>query len=76
MSVSEANLERLSSALDAYNRADVGYADTPESAKALIRAQNILIDRCVGCGMPADGNEFAFAAETVTHWLTTAGEAI
>lgn len=69
----DAQMERLSTALDAYNRADLAYDDgSSEAAKVCIRAQNVLLDTCVECGMPTDGDEFAFAARMVTRWLVEA----
>ena len=71
MQIAEHNLERLMSAYDAYNRADSGDDGSFDAARRCIRAQNILIDTCVDCGMPTDGDEFAFAAEHVTRFLVS-----
>lgn len=68
----DAQMERLSTALDAYNRADLADDESISAARACIRAQNVLIDRCVECGMATDGDEFEFAARMVTRWLVEA----
>lgn len=68
--ITEAQFEALSDAYDAFNRADVADDRSVEAARVAIRAQNRLIDACVDCGMALDGDEFAFAAEIVTAWLT------
>lgn len=67
-----AKLERLLSAYDAYNRADASDDGSFDAAKRCIRAQNVLIDTCVECGMPTDGDEFAFAAKHTTRFLVAA----
>lgn len=69
---SVAKLERLMSAYDAWSRLDVTDDGTVTAAQAIIRAQNVLIDACVDCGMPHDGDEFAFAARHVTRFLCAA----
>lgn len=68
----EAQLEALSTALDAYNRADLSDDGSFDAANDCIRAQNRLIDACVDCGMPVDGDEFNWAAQRVAHWLLSA----
>lgn len=67
-----AKLERLMTAFDAYNRLDLSDDGTVEHAQRCIRAQNVLIDVCVDCGMRPDGDEFAFAAKHTTRFLVTA----
>jgi hypothetical protein len=69
---SEAKLERLSTAWDAYVRADLADDGSVEAARLCIRRQNILLDTCVECGMAPRGDEFAFAARVVTSWLQRA----
>ena len=70
--ISVAKLERLMSAYDAYNRLDLADDGSLEAARDCIRAQNRLIDACVDCGMPTEGDEFAVAAEHVTRFLVEA----
>ena len=65
----EAQLEALSTAYDRYNRLDATDTGSLADAREIIRAQNRLIDACVECGMRPDGDEFSFAANTVTAWL-------
>lgn len=67
-----AKLERLMSALDAYNRLDLSDDGTVEAARRIIRAQNVLLDTCVECGMPPSGDEFAFASRVIGRFLTAA----
>lgn len=67
-----AKTEALSTALDAYNRADQADDGSFSAAQACVRAQNALVDACVACGMRSDGDEFAFAARAVTKWLCAA----
>lgn len=69
---SDAKLEVLSTALDAYNRADLSDDGSFLATQDCIHAQNRLIDACVDCGMPTDGDEFAFAPRMVTRWLVEA----
>lgn len=68
----EHQLEILSTAVDAYHRADLADDGSYVATRAVIRAHNVLLDACVDCGMPIDGDEFTFAAETVTAWLVAA----
>jgi hypothetical protein len=67
-----AKLERLMTAYDAYNRLDAADDGSSEAAKRCIRAQNVLLDICVECGMPYEGDEFAFAAKHTTRFLVSA----
>lgn len=69
---SDAKLEKLSDAFGAYRRADTCDDGSIGAANACIRAQNRLLDACVDCGMPLDGDEFAFAPAMVTFWLVAA----
>ena len=69
---SAAKLERLMTALDAYNRLDATDDGTVAHAQKCIRAQNELIDRCIECGMPHSASEFEFAARHVTRFLCAA----
>lgn len=67
-----AKLEVLMSAWTAYQYADRADDGSFDAAKACIKAQNRLVDACVDCGMPTDGDEFAFAAKHVTRFLLAA----
>lgn len=67
-----AKLERLMSALDAYNRLDLADDGTVSAAQRCIRAQNVLLDTCVECGMKPDASEFEFANRVVGRFLVTA----
>lgn len=69
---SEAKLERLSTALDARNRLSLSDDDFVAHARALIHAENVLLDMSVECGMPIGGDEIAFASRVVTKWLCAA----
>lgn len=69
---SEAKLERLSTARSAYDRADACDDGSLEAARACIRAQNVLIDACVDCGMAPDACEFEFSARVIANWLRRA----
>lgn len=69
---SVAKLERLMTAYDAYNRLDLADDGSIAAAERCIRAQNVLIDACVECGMAPDGDEFAFAARVTTRFLVAA----
>lgn len=68
----EARLEALSTAQDAYVRADLAFDGSFDAANACIRAQNRLLDACVDCGMDPSDDEFDFAARTVANWLVSA----
>ena len=74
MKISEAKLERLSTAWSAYLLADSAYMAAPsfDGAKRCIRAQNVLLDTCVECGMDLAASELEFAARVVTDWLRKA----
>lgn len=72
ITTSIAKLERLMTAYDAYNRLDLGDDGSVEWAQRCIRAQNVLLDTCVDCGMAPDGDEFAFAAAVTTRFLLAA----
>ena len=65
-------LERLMSALDHYNRLDATDDGSFEAAQRIIRAQNVLIDTCVECGMDPSASEFEFAGRLVGRFLTKA----
>jgi hypothetical protein len=73
---SPAQLERLSTALDADTRARcqleaVGF--TPAAISDAIRAGNVLYDTCVDAGMPLDvADDREWAAVRVTKWLCAA----
>lgn len=71
----EAQMEVLSTVYDRYNLLDAADNGSVADAREIIRAQNRLIDACVDCGMRPDGDEFAFAAATVTAWLCSAAAA-
>lgn len=45
---------------------------TSASVIALCASQSRLIDACVACGMPYDGDENEFAAQIITAWLVGA----
>lgn len=67
-----AKLERLLTAFDAYNRLDASDDGTAEAAKRTIRAQNVLLDTCIECGMKPDACEFEFASRVVGRFLVAA----
>lgn len=67
-----AKLERLMTALDAYIRQDLADNGTFEAARRIIRAQNVLMDTCIECGMAPDASEFEFANRIVGRFLVTA----
>jgi len=78
--ITEAKMERLSTALDAYNRATsaVQRAETFENVKAEIRAVNVLMDcvadidgYAVAAGLPSKALA-EHAAKHVTRWLLSA----
>lgn len=74
----QAAFERLSDAWTNYLLLDgqsEAHPDDVATAEAAIRAQNRLIDACIDCGMPHDGDEFEFAAAMVAAWLVSGSEA-
>lgn len=72
ITTSDAKLERLMGALDAYNSADRHDDGSHGAAKDCIRAQNVLLDTCIECGMSHDEDEFTWAATVVGYWLLRA----
>lgn len=73
--ITEAALERLNDAHQAYLRADGAVFATPNfsTIQAQIRASNVLLDACIGAGMSHDEPDHcAWAAERVTRWLIQA----
>jgi hypothetical protein len=67
-----AKLERLLTAFDAYSRLDLADDGTVESAKRIIRAQNVLVDTCIECGMDPGASEFEFAPRLIGRFLVAA----
>lgn len=70
-----AQLETLSTALDAFLRAEAADScgDSLNHVRAVIRTTNVLLDACIDCGMPHDfADHTAWAAERVTRWLLAA----
>ena len=68
----EAALEKLNDAHQALLR--LGAFETAEP-RAYIRATNVLVDACIGAGMPHDEPDHeAWAAERVTRWLASSGD--
>lgn len=67
-----AKLERLLTALDAYNRLHIADDGTVEAAQRCIRAGNVLLDTCIECGMRPDAPEFEFANRVVGRFLVSA----
>ena len=68
-------LEVLNTAWNAHVLADAAVKAgnlTSASVMALCATQSRLIDACMACGMPHDGDENEFAAQTVTAWLVGA----
>jgi len=72
---SPAQLERLSTALDADTRAGLAMDrnQTFENVTAGIRAQNVLFDTCIDAGMSLETIDFrTWAAVRVARWLRAA----
>ena len=68
-----AQLETLSTALDAFNRAELADDGSTVSVRALIRATNVLLDACIDCGMAHDfADHVGWAARRVARWLCEA----
>jgi hypothetical protein len=70
-----ANFEKLSTSLDAYNRANVQHRLAPDSigaANASIRAYNVLLDLCLSLGMDHVDEPDLWAAGRVGRWLRAA----
>jgi hypothetical protein len=68
-------MEKLSTALDARNRAELAVEVmlTAETARAHVRAENVLLDACIDAGMAWDyPNINEWAAQRVTRWLMAA----
>ena len=73
--LTNANLEKLSTSLDAYNRADVQQRLAPDcivTANASIRAYNVLLDLCLSLGMDHADEPDLWAAGRVGRWLRAA----
>lgn len=78
--LSDAKCETLSTALDAYNRADLaartGIGHDVNSGlaavNASIRAYNTLLDVCLSLGMDHDDEPDLWAAGRVGRWLRAA----
>ena len=70
------NLEHLSTALDADTRARIALTSqgmTAENILGVIRAENVLLDVAIGCGMPFSTlSARDWAAERVAKWLCEA----
>lgn len=75
MTPTERQLELLNDAHQAALRASaaaVGNASL-ETFRAMTRATNVLLDRCIDCGMSHDEPDHeGWAAELVTRWLVEA----
>ncbi len=70
MGPTEADLERLNDAHQSLLRLGAFEAAEP---RAYIRATNVLLDRCVACGMDLDeADHEGWAAERITRWLLEA----
>jgi hypothetical protein len=73
--LTNANLEKLSTSLDAHNRANVQQRLAPDcivTANASIRAFNVLLDLCLSLGMDHDDEPDLWAAGRVGRWLRAA----
>ena len=71
--LNDADLERLSSDLDAFNRANVAaQSGSLATLDADIRAFNVLFDTCLDLGMSLNDEPAEWAAERVTRWLVEA----
>lgn len=69
----QAQLETLSTALDAFLRAELADDGSLVTVRAVIRTTNVLLDACVDCGMAHDfADHTGWAAERVTRWLLAA----
>lgn len=68
-----AQLETLSTALDASLRAEAADDGSLAAVRLVIRTTNVLLDACIDCGMPHDfADHTAWAAARVTRWLLAA----
>lgn len=73
--LSDAKCETLSTALDAYNRANVQQRQAPDciaTTDASIRAYNVLLDLCLSLGMDHADEPDLWAAGRVGRWLRAA----
>lgn len=78
--LTEHQLETLSTGLDAYNRADLAArtgvgtdaAGGLAAVNASIRAYNVLLDLCLSLGMDHDDEPDLWAAGRVGRWLRAA----
>lgn len=73
MRLTEATLERLSTELDAYNRANLAARNgSVQAVDASIRAYNRLLDTCLELGMDRNDEADLWAAGRVGFWLRAA----
>ena len=70
----EANMETLSTALTACLRAEtLANSCDVSDVKAMIRADNVLLDAAISCGMPQETGDFkSWSARKVAAWLASA----
>jgi len=73
--MTEHQMELLNDAHQACLRADAAFTTSgfDAHARTYVRATNVLLDRCIDCGMdPHEPDHEAWAAERITRWLVEA----